>query len=95
MLVIHSQKDYRCIVSDGLAAFATCQAKGIRSRYLTFPDEGHWVLKPENSLHWHKTVFDWVNEYSGITAKKNAEARAAEVAMQAIWDIESERLLSR
>ncbi len=64
-LVIHSDKDYRCIVTDGLAAFRTLQCFGVKSRYLTFPDEGHWVLKPDNSLAWHNTVFEWMNRWVG------------------------------
>lgn len=73
MLIVHSDKDYRCNVTDGLAAFAVCQSKGLPSKYLNFPDEGHWVLKPENSLLWHNTVFDWVNGYSGISAERAKE----------------------
>jgi dipeptidyl aminopeptidase/acylaminoacyl peptidase len=70
MLVVHSDKDYRCIMSDGIAAYNTLQTLGTPSRLLNFPDEGHWVLKPENSLVWHKTVFEWINKYSGISDKK-------------------------
>ena len=47
-LVIHSSKDYRICIADGLAAFNVLQARGIDSQFLTFPDENHWVLKPEN-----------------------------------------------
>lgn len=59
-LVVHSEKDYRCPITEGLAVFQTLQAQGVPSRFLTFGDEGHWVLKPENSLLWHDTVFDWM-----------------------------------
>ena len=59
-LVVHSEKDYRCPVTEGLAMFESLQAQGVPSRFLTFPDEGHWVLKPKNSLEWHKTVWDWM-----------------------------------
>lgn len=51
---IHSDKDYRCVVTDGLAAFKTLRYQGVPARYLTFPDENHFVLKPDNSLVWHK-----------------------------------------
>jgi dipeptidyl aminopeptidase/acylaminoacyl peptidase len=61
-LVIHSDKDYRCPVTEGLAMFAALQAQGVPSRFLTFDDECHWVLKPENSLIWYKTVWDWVRK---------------------------------
>ena len=66
MLVIHSEKDYRLAVSEGLAAFNVLQARGIESQFLTFPDENHWVLKPENSLVWHKTVLNWINKHVGL-----------------------------
>ncbi|KAK5987980.1 Dipeptidyl-peptidase 5 [Cladobotryum mycophilum] len=59
-LVIASEKDYRCPITEGLATFNTLQAQGVPSRFLTFSDEGHWVLNPENSLVWHQTVWDWV-----------------------------------
>ncbi len=63
MLVIHNDLDFRCPVSEGLAAFTTLQRKGIRSKLLMFPDEGHWVLKPQNSERWHQEVFKWLGEY--------------------------------
>jgi dipeptidyl aminopeptidase/acylaminoacyl peptidase len=39
------------------------QSRGVKSQFLTFPDENHWVLKPENSLLWHETVFNWINQH--------------------------------
>ncbi|EWC48068.1 hypothetical protein DRE_02647 [Drechslerella stenobrocha 248] len=69
MLIIHSSKDYRIPISEALAAFNILQIKGIPSKLLTFPDENHWVLKPENSLVWHQEVFGWMAEYSGVEAK--------------------------
>jgi dipeptidyl aminopeptidase/acylaminoacyl peptidase len=65
-LVIHSDLDYRLTISEGLAAFNVLQARGVKSQFLTFPDENHWVLKPENSLMWHKVVFNWINEHVGL-----------------------------
>ncbi|BDD61071.1 putative dipeptidyl-peptidase 5 [Monascus purpureus] len=65
-LVIHSDKDYRLPVSEGLALFNVLQERGVPSRFLNFPDENHWVLKPENSLVWHQQVFGWLNRYSGV-----------------------------
>ena len=67
-LVIHNEKDYRLCISEGLAAFNVLQARGIDSRFLTFPDENHWVLAPENSLVWHKVVLNWINKYVGLPA---------------------------
>lgn len=68
MLVIHSEKDFRCPVTDGLAAYHTLKALGTPARFLNFPDENHFVLKEENSLEWHRQVFDWINKWSGVEA---------------------------
>jgi dipeptidyl aminopeptidase/acylaminoacyl peptidase len=65
-LVIHSEKDYRCPITEGLATFSTLQAQGVPSRFLHFPDECHWVLNPENSLVWNKTVFEWIKKYTDL-----------------------------
>ncbi|PQE27168.1 prolyl oligopeptidase protein [Rutstroemia sp. NJR-2017a WRK4] len=73
-LIIHNELDYRLPISEGLAPFNVLQSRGIESRFLTFPDENHWVLKPENSRVWHKEVLDWINKYSGIT-EENEELR--------------------
>ncbi|RDL36839.1 uncharacterized protein BP5553_06191 [Venustampulla echinocandica] len=67
-LIIHNELDYRLPIAEGLAPFNVLQTKGIPSKFLTFPDENHWVLKPENSLVWHKVVLDWINKYSGVTS---------------------------
>ena len=65
-LVIHSDNDYRCPVTDGLAVFKTLQYMGVKSRLLSFPDENHFVQKPENSREWHRVVFEWINKYTGV-----------------------------
>jgi dipeptidyl aminopeptidase/acylaminoacyl peptidase len=62
-LVIHSQNDYRLDVSEGFQLFTTLQRLKIPSKMLYFPDEGHWVLKPQNSRLWYKTVNDWVDQW--------------------------------
>jgi dipeptidyl aminopeptidase/acylaminoacyl peptidase len=77
-LVIHSEKDYRVPITEGLALFNVLQAKGIPSQFLTFPNENHWVLNPENSLVWHKTVLDWINKYVGLPPFTNQELDDAE-----------------
>lgn len=69
-LVIHSDQDFRCPVTDGIAVFKTLQYQGVPSRLLSFPDESHFVQKPENALVWCNTVFEWVNKYSGITDER-------------------------
>jgi dipeptidyl aminopeptidase/acylaminoacyl peptidase len=65
MLVVHGDKDYRVPLTQGIGSFTACQAKGIDSKYLRFPDENHWVLKPQNSLMWHDTVFGWLEKHLG------------------------------
>lgn len=64
-LVIHGQRDYRLDVSEGFQLFTTLQMEGVPSKMLYFPDEGHWVLKPQNSRLWYKTVNDWVDQWIG------------------------------
>ncbi len=63
-LVIHGQLDYRLDVSQGFALFTTLQRLGVPSEMLYFPDEGHWVLKPQNSRLWNKTVNEWVDRWT-------------------------------
>jgi dipeptidyl aminopeptidase/acylaminoacyl peptidase len=63
-LVVHSQLDYRLDVSEGYQLFDTLQRMKVPSKMLYFPDEGHWVLKPQNSQLWYKTVNDWVDEWT-------------------------------
>lgn len=64
-LVIHGQLDYRLDVSEGFQLFDTLQLEGVPSKMLYFPDEGHWVLKPQDSQLWYKTVNDWVDVWTG------------------------------
>ena len=60
-LVIQGGKDYRVVDTEGIATFTALQRLGIESKMLYFPDENHWVLKPLNSLKWHKTVTEWID----------------------------------
>ena len=64
MLVIHGQLDYRVPVEQGLATFTAMQRRGIPSKFLYFPDENHWVLKPDNSILWHDTVNAWLHQWT-------------------------------
>ncbi len=63
MLVVHGQLDYRVPVTQGIATFTALQRRGIPSKFLYFPDENHWVLKPENSVQWHNEVNQWLHDY--------------------------------
>ena len=64
-LVVHGQLDYRLDVSQGFELFTTLQRLKVPSKMLYFPDEGHWVNKPQNSQLWYKTVNDWVDQWCG------------------------------
>jgi dipeptidyl aminopeptidase/acylaminoacyl peptidase len=70
-LVVHSQLDYRLDVSEGYQLFDTLQLLKVPSKMLYFPDEGHWVLKPQNSQLWYKTVNAWVDQWTGKTGSKD------------------------
>jgi dipeptidyl aminopeptidase/acylaminoacyl peptidase len=68
MLVIHSEKDYRIPITQGLGAFTALQRQGIASEFLTFPDENHWILKPHNSVQWHDAVNAWLKKWTAKDA---------------------------
>lgn len=63
MLVIHGGKDFRVPESEGMQAFQVLQMKNIPSKYLYFPDEGHWITKPQNGVLWYREFFDWLDTY--------------------------------
>jgi dipeptidyl aminopeptidase/acylaminoacyl peptidase len=67
-LVIHSQRDYRLDVSEGFQLFTALQRLGVPSKMLYFPDEGHWILKPQNSKLWYETVGDWCDRWTKTNA---------------------------
>ncbi len=64
MLVVHSGNDFRIPLEQGIAAFTVLQRRGIPSQFLTFPEESHWVQKPQNSLQWHDTVEAWIKKWT-------------------------------
>ncbi len=64
MLVIHGALDYRVVDTQGMSTFTALQRRGIPSRFLYFPDENHWVLKPANSILWHDTVIEWLDKWT-------------------------------
>lgn len=65
MLVIHGGQDFRIPMEQGLGAFTVLQRRGIPSQLLYFPDENHWVLKPQNSVQWQRTVLAWLKRWAG------------------------------
>lgn len=71
MLVIHGALDYRVPLEQGLMAFTTLRRQGVPSRLLYFPDEGHWVLKPQNAFVWWDNMLGWLNTYIGQPGSTN------------------------
>jgi dipeptidyl aminopeptidase/acylaminoacyl peptidase len=63
MLIIHNDLDFRVPVSEGTQLFTALQRQGVPSRFVNFPDEGHWVLRPRNSEYWHREVFTWLKKH--------------------------------
>jgi dipeptidyl aminopeptidase/acylaminoacyl peptidase len=63
MLIIHNDHDFRCPIGQGHELFTNLQRQRVPSRFINFPDESHWVLKPANSEYWHKEVFAWLKKY--------------------------------
>ena len=63
ILVIHGEKDYRILASQGMAAYNAAILNGIPAELLIFPDENHWVLKPQNGILWQRTFFNWLDKW--------------------------------
>ena len=63
ILCIHGEKDYRILANQAMAAFDAAQLRGIPSQLLIFPDENHWVLKPQNGVLWQRTFFSWLDKW--------------------------------
>nr|WP_275659180.1 S9 family peptidase [Shewanella sp. Isolate8] len=63
-LVIHGQLDYRVPVGQGFELFRTLQTRGVESRMIYFPDENHWIMKPNNSIYWYHQVKDWMTRFA-------------------------------
>jgi len=62
ILILHGGKDYRVPIGQGQEAFQVAQLRGIKSRFVYFPDENHWILKPQNALLWQREFFKWLKE---------------------------------
>ena len=63
ILCIHGEKDYRILANQSMAAFDAAKMRGIEAQLLIFPDENHWVLKPQNGILWQRTFFAWLDKY--------------------------------
>jgi dipeptidyl aminopeptidase/acylaminoacyl peptidase len=77
LLVIHGEQDFRIPYDQGLAAFTALQRRGIASRLLVFPDENHWVLRPNDSVQWYHTVLGWLDKYLKDPLHQPSAASAA------------------
>jgi dipeptidyl aminopeptidase/acylaminoacyl peptidase len=75
MLIVHGGLDFRVPLAEGMQAFTAMQRQGVPSKFLYFPDEGHFVLKPLNAQLWWKTVHDWIGQWTG-TAESPARSPA-------------------
>lgn len=64
-LVIHGERDYRVVVTQGLTLYGILKQKGIESRLVYYPDEGHWIEKPHNSIHWYGEFLNWMQRHLG------------------------------
>lgn len=63
ILIIHSEKDYRVVVTQGMTAFNAAVLRGVPAEYLYFPDENHWILQPQNAILWQRVYFDWLDKW--------------------------------
>ncbi|MDT8409947.1 MAG: S9 family peptidase [Wenzhouxiangellaceae bacterium] len=81
-LIIHGQKDLRVPVGQAFELFRTLQTRGVESKLIYYPDENHWVLKPNNSLHWYAQVRDWFERFAepGPREPASAETRTDDQA---------------
>jgi len=62
-LLIHGEQDFRVPYTQSLQLFTALQLQNVPSKLMIFPDEGHWILKPQNSIQWYKTFIDWLNSW--------------------------------
>jgi dipeptidyl aminopeptidase/acylaminoacyl peptidase len=63
MLIFHGEKDFRVPLNQGMEAFQVLQLKGIDSKLITFPEENHWVLSPQNGVVWHREFYSWLDKH--------------------------------
>ena len=63
ILCIHGGSDFRVPYDEGMAAFNAAQLMGVPSKLIVFPNENHWILKPQNALYWHRSYFDWLDRW--------------------------------
>ena len=64
-LVLHGELDYRVVVTQGLSLYGILKHKGVPARLVYYPDEGHWIETPQNSIHWYREVLEWLERWIG------------------------------
>jgi dipeptidyl aminopeptidase/acylaminoacyl peptidase len=74
-LVVHGELDYRVPATQALQYYNTLHAKGIATRLVYFPDENHWILKPQNSRLWYREFFDWIKRYAAPGPSRRGQRR--------------------
>ena len=62
-LVIHGERDYRVPATQGLELYGVLKSKGVPARLVFFPSENHWIVNPQQSLHWYQEAFSWLDLY--------------------------------
>jgi dipeptidyl aminopeptidase/acylaminoacyl peptidase len=62
-LIVHGELDYRVPITEGISLFSALQRRNVPSRLIIFPDEGHWITKPQNQQLWYGQVFEWFGKY--------------------------------
>jgi len=77
ILVTHGEYDFRILSSQGEMAFNAARLRGVPAEMLIFPDENHWILKPQNAIMWQRVFFRWLDRWLKPTAAESAEAETA------------------
>lgn len=75
ILVIHNELDFRVPLGEGMQAFTAARLQDIPARFLYFPEEGHWVLQPQNGVLWHRVFFEWLDQWLKPSGKDSEEER--------------------
>ncbi|MDE7147935.1 MAG: S9 family peptidase, partial [Duncaniella sp.] len=78
IMVTHGELDYRILSSQGEMAFNAAKLRGIPAEMLIFPDENHWILKPQNAILWQRLFFRWFDKWLKPESAAKAEAEEAE-----------------
>ena len=75
-LVLHGEKDFRVPVSQGINLHGALTGKGVPARIVVFPDENHWIMRPQASQLWHREFFAWLDRHAGPPGENAADQPA-------------------